>query len=549
MGGTVRSRALIVAGTLGVALVSGGWLLERGLRGSARAGHLSGAALFDQVSEHVRRDFVDSIGDDQLYQDAVTGMLQELGDPHTAYLTPERRARLDESTNGSYVGLGVQIDIRDGWITVVAPVPGSPAERVGLRTGDQFVDIDGKSTQGWTADEATNALRGAPGSAVHIMVQRPGAEAAVPFTVTRAEIRVPAVRRSAMLRPGVGYVTVAIFSDSTADQLRTAIDGLRARGAHSIVLDLRHDPGGLLQQGVRVADLFLDPGDTVVTLRGRSPGASQLFVAQVAERWPGMPVVVLVDRGSASASEIVAGALQDHDRAVLIGTQTYGKGSAQSIFNLDGGALKLTIARWFTPSGRSIDRPSPAAVDDGSADAPAPDSVAPRRGYRTTGGRTVFGGGGITPDVVVGDTAAAAARAAFERELGRSLPVFRDALTAYALSLQALHTLTSPTFVVTPAMRDELYRRLRARGVPLERPQYDEATPVVDAALATEVTRYVFGADGLFTRAESSDSVLIVAGDLALHATSPGDLLHRAEALAAARRAAATATTTVRPGA
>jgi len=545
----VKSRALIVAGTLGVALVSGGWLLARGLRGSAGTGHVSGAALFDQVSEHVRRDFVDSIGDDQLYQDAVTGMLLELGDPHTTYLTAERRARLDESTNGSYVGLGVQIDIRDGWITVVAPVPGSPAERVGLRTGDQFVEIDGKSTQGWTPDEATNALRGAPGSVVHIMVQRPGAEAAVPFTVTRAEIRVPAVRRSALLRPGVGYVTVAIFSDSTADQLRAAIDGLRARGARSIVLDLRHDPGGLLQQGVRVADLFLSAGDTVVTLRGRSPGASQRFVAQGAERWPGMPVVVLVDRGSASASEIVAGALQDHDRAVLVGSQTYGKGSAQSIFNLDGGALKLTIARWYTPSGRSIDRPPAVAGDDADGDAPAPDSVARRQAYRTSGGRTVFGGGGITPDVVVGDTAAAAAGAAFERDLGTSLPVYRDALTAYALSLQASHSLSSPDFVVTAAMRDELYRRLVAHKVHLDRAQYDAAAPVVDAALATEVTRYVFGADGLFTRAEASDSVLIVARDLALQATSPADLLHRAEALAAARRAASTAAVSARPGA
>jgi carboxyl-terminal processing protease len=492
--------------------------------------------LFDQVAEHVRRDYVDSIGEDQLYQNAVNGMLYQIGDPHTAYLTPDRLARLTESTNGSYVGLGVQIDIRDGWITIVAPVPGSPADRAGLRTGDQFVEIDNHSTQGWSQEEATKALRGAPGSSVHVMVQRPGVETHIPFTLTRGEIRVPAVRRSAMVAPTVGYVDVAIFSDSTADELRSAIDVLRNKGARSIIFDLRRDPGGLLNQGVAVADLFLSAGDTVVSLRGRSPGTTQVFVDHERERWPAMPVVVLVDRGSASASEIVAGALQDHDRAALVGTPTYGKGSAQSVFKVDGGALKLTIARWYTPSGRSISRPTAPPSGDGDDDSAsaATDSAAARRLYRTSGGRTVYGGGGITPDVRVGDTATAAAQIAFERALGPKLSAFRDALTAYALSLEGSHTLASPEFTVTPAMRDELWRRLRQRGVTMDRSAFDASGAVVDSALAIEVTRYVFGADGLFHRSLTTDSAMIVATDLASHATSPADLLRRAAARAAA---------------
>lgn len=556
MGGTLRSRALIVAGTLSAAVVCGGWFLERGLRGHAGAGSVrasgGGAALFDEVADHVRRDFVDSLGDDQLYRNAVTGMLYELGDPHTAYLTPDRFARLTESTNGLYVGLGVQIDIRDGWITIVAPVPGSPAERAGLATGDRLVEVNGQPTQGWTQDEATKALRGAPGSTVHLLIERPGVETHIPFTVARGEIHVPAVRRAAMIRPGVGYVDVAIFSDSTAQELRSAIDSLRGKGAKSIVFDLRRDPGGLLAQGVNVADLFLGSGDTIVSLRGRSAGTTQVYVNRYTERWPGMPVVVLVDRGSASASEIVAGALQDHDRAVLIGQPTYGKGSAQSVFQVDGGALKLTIARWYTPSGRSISRPTPPPADDGGDDEPdvTTDSAsAKRNSYRTSGGRLVYGGGGITPDLLIGDTATTStAQVEFQRALGSKLPAFLDALTSYALSLRGTHALHDPGFAVTPAMRDELWRRLQARSIGIDRRTYDLATSVVDSAIATEVTRYVFGADGVFQRMVATDSSVIVAADLAGHATSPADLLRRAAARAGSGSGTTAAATSGRPG-
>jgi carboxyl-terminal processing protease len=526
----LRSRAVIVAGTLSAAVICGGWFLENGLRGTAgplRRAQLNGtgAALFDQVADHVRRDFVDSISQDSMYHAAVTGMLYELGDPHTAYLSPERYMRLQETTNGSYIGLGVQIDIRGGWITILAPVPNSPAERAGLRTGDRLVEVDGQSTQGWTQDEASKALRGEPGSLVHLTVERPGVEARIPIAVARREIHVRAVPRAAIIRPTVGYVHVTVFSDSTARELIHAVDSLRSRGAKSLVLDLRNDPGGLLAQGVEVSELFLAPGDTIVRLRGRTPGATQEFIDHDPSKWTDMPLVVLVDRGTASAAEIVAGALQDHDRAVLVGTPTYGKGSAQSIFHVDGGALKLTTARWYTPSGRSINRPTAKPDDDDvSGDTTAADT-SHRAQYRTSEGRIVYGGGGITPDVIVGDTGVSDPQAAFEAALGSKLPAFRDALTAYALSLEGQHALTSPDFAVTPAMRDELYRRMRAKGIVLDRGTYDAASRYVDQQLATEVTRYVFGVQGLFTRSLTHDSVLVVAADLASRATSPADLL------------------------
>ncbi len=533
----MRSRAVVVIGTLGLGVVCGGWFLENGLRQGA--GPLSrgpgarvGAVLFDQVADHVRRDFVDSVGDDSVYHAAVTGMLYELGDPHTSYLSADRLERLNETTNGSYVGLGVQIDIRDGWITILAPVPGSPADRAGIRTGDRLIEVDGQGTQGWTQDEASKAMRGAPGSTVRLTVERPGVEAHIPFTVTRRAIHVRAVPRAAFLKPGVAYVHVTVFSDSTARELTRAVDSLRARGARSLVVDLRNDPGGLLAQGVEVSDLFLSPSDTTVSLRGRADGATQQYVDHAPEHWPGMPVVLLVDRGTASAAEIVAGALQDHDRAVLVGTPTYGKGSAQSLFKVGGGALKLTTALWYTPSGRSINRPrvKPDDDGDGGSDSTAGDTTKARVMYRTSGGRTVYGGGGITPDVIVGDTAVSATQAAFESALGSKVPAFRDALTAYALSLEGTHALSSPDFDVTPAMREELFRRLRARGVTLDRPTYDAASAYVDQQLGTEVTRYVFGADGLFERATKRDSVFVVAADLAGQSSSPADLLRRAEA-------------------
>jgi carboxyl-terminal processing protease len=517
---------------LSAAVICGGWFFENGLRGNtgplngARLGG-SGAALFDQVADHVRRDFVDSIGQDSLYHAAVTGMLYELGDPHTTYLSADRYMRLQETTNGTYIGLGVQIDIRGGWITILAPVPGSPAERAGLRTGDRLVEVEGQSTQGWTQDEASKALRGQPGSLVHLTVDRPGVEARIPIAVTRREIHVRAVPRATIIRPGVGYVHVTVFSDSTARELKHAVDSLRSRGAKSLLLDLRNDPGGLLAQGVQVSELFLAAGDTIVRLSGRATGATQQFVDHDPAQWTDMPVVVLVDRGTASAAEIVAGALQDHDRAVLVGTPTYGKGSAQSLIQTEGGgALKLTTARWFTPSGRSISRPTAKPDDDDSS---APDSTvsdtAHRARYRTSGGRVVYGGGGIAPDVIVGDTGASEAQRAFETALGSKLPAFRDALTAYALSLEGTHALSSPDFAVTAAMRDELYKRMGAKGIALDRATYDAASHYIDQQLATEITRYVFGVDGLFTRSLTHDSVLVVGADLASRATSPADLL------------------------
>ena len=526
----MRSRGVIAAALLAGALVTGGWLMERGGHGAPRDVRAQ-AQLFDEVFQHLRRDYVDTLSDSALYRRAVAGVIEELHDPHSIYLDPLRLSRLEESTTGHYAGVGIQMDVRDSGITVVATLPGAPAERAGVETGDRIVEIEGKSTAGLTADEALRALRGPVGSRVKVSVDRPGLATRLPFTLTRAEIDVNPVQHAVLLPDRVGYVNLAVFSTDAARRLSNAIDSLRSEGARALVLDLRGDPGGLLDQGIDVADLFLDPGQRIVSTRGRAADESQAYADRQPQQYAGMPLVVLIDSGTASASEIVAGALQDHDRALLVGTTTFGKGSAQRVFHLDEGALKLTTARWYTPSGRSIDRPRPTAANDEGDLGPAPkDSTAPRPKFRTDAGRTVLGGGGIVPDVEVATPAASRAERALQAALGSKVPQFRDALVDYALALKGRGAVTARDFTVTPAMRDELYRRLGARGIVLDRATYDAAAPLVDRALGSQVARYVFGPGAAFERSLRNDPTLAKALALLQGVDSQSALLQRAPA-------------------
>src|SRR4051812_1755894 len=349
---SARARTIIVAGTLFGAMITGGWLLQRGSRTGMFTAY-EGQRLFDNVLQHVENDYVDPVSDSLLYRKSLEGMLYELNDPYTTFLPPDRFARLNETTTGNYAGLGIETDLRDGWLIVVAPLPGSPAERAGLQPGDRITEIMGKPAKGWTSEEASKALRGKAGTSVVLKVERPGVPEPMEVKVVRTTIHQSAVRRASILSDNVGYIDLKAFSDSTAKELTGAISGLLTRGMKTLVIDLRTNPGGLLTQGVRVSDLFLNPGQRIVSMRGRLAEANREYADTAKQRWAQLPLIVLVDGRSASAAEIVAGALQDHDRALIVGTPTYGKGSAQSVvsFGNDGG-MKLTTARWFTPAGR-----------------------------------------------------------------------------------------------------------------------------------------------------------------------------------------------------
>jgi len=333
-----------------------------------------------------------------------------------------------------------------------------------------------------------------------------------------------------MLPEGVGYVDLTVFSTEAAVDLQRAIDSLRTAGAHSLVLDLRGDPGGLLDQGVGVADLFLDANQSIVSTHGRTADENRSFADRAPQRWPTMPLVVLTDSGTASASEIVAGALQDHDRALVVGTVTYGKGSAQRVFRMEDGAVKLTTALWYTPSGRSINRPHDSNADEADDDTPARgDSTKPRPIFKTDAGRTVLGGGGIVPDVAVANRVATAQEKALQTALGAKVPQFRSTLVDYAISLKASHSITSPDFTVTPAMRDELYRRLKSRGIALDRAVYDSASTLVTRSLTTQIMRFVFGPQAEYARALRDDADIAKAEELLRGVTTAKELLQRAQ--------------------
>jgi len=520
----MRSRGVFAAAVLSSALVSGGWLVERGLSGAGTGGR-ERARLLQDVIQHIARDYVDTLSDSTLYTRAAEGLVGELHDPHSVYLSPKLLASLSERTSGRYVGVGAQIDVRDGWMTVILPIAGGPARDAGIQTGDRITEVDGKPVHGVSIEEAQKALRGAPGSVVRLTVERPAVATPLKFAITRREIHLGSVQHATMLRDGVGYVALTIFSEASAPDLRRAIDSLRAAGMRTLLFDLRGDPGGLLDQGVGVADLFLNPGQRIVSMRGRTPDATQTFDDRAPQPWPDLSVAVLVDSNTASAAEIVAGALQDHDRAVVLGTQTYGKGSAQNVFRVgNGGAVKLTTALWYTPSGRSINRKRPSPDDvDTIAKATPPT-------YKTDAGRTVLGGGGISPDVVIPSTSPLTVDSVFQRALGKQIPQFRDALTDYALSLAGTHSIASPEFAVTPAMRGELLRRMRARGISVDDAVYQTSTPLIDRLLGYEITRYVFGEPAEAARRLHDDAAVAAAVQFIGGATTEQELLRRAAA-------------------
>ena len=532
----MRYRAFVALATMAGALVTGGWFLQRGLDGTTS--NVNGARLFDQVVSHVADRYVDSLSQDSIYHEALQGMLRELHDPYTVFLSGDRLMRLNENTSGRYAGLGVQIDVRDGWITVVSPLPDSPAERAGIQTGDRIVEMEGRSTEGWSVDEAQRELRGPKGSRVNIMVERPGLESPLPFRLTRADIQVHAVRRTDLLPGNVGYLDIDVFSERTASELEKEINNMRKRGLRALIIDLRGNPGGLLEQGVAVSDLFLNRGQEIVSMRGRAYGATRDFADEEQQPWPDLPIVVLVDEGSASASEIVAGALQDHDRAVILGETTFGKGSAQSVFAMpDGGALKVTTARWFTPVGRSIQKPRPSDEEDaeeeqGDAATPTIAGEIPlneRTAYRTDGGRVIYGGGGITPDLLVSDDPDDH-ELELQRALGDQVGRFRDALTAYALSLRTTHTMGSPGFRVTPEMLSAFKKLLERRGIAIDREPWDAASPFVSRLLTYEISRYVFGVQAELRRRLEEDRVVITARELLAGDVTQRTVLDRAAA-------------------
>jgi carboxyl-terminal processing protease len=369
--------------------------------------------LFTQILYLVQNHYVEAPDNEKLMRGAIDGMLRTL-DPHSVYLPPARAQRMDEEFHAEYSGIGIQFDIRDGVITVISPLEGTPAYHLGIRAGDQIVEIDGKPVpKTVTNDDVFKALRGPSGSTVAITIAREEEEQPIHYTIERAKIPIESIPYSYMIRPGVGYVRVIRFAQTTGDELEKSLTKLRAEGMKSLVLDLRSNSGGLLSQAVDVLDQVIPQNKKVVYTRGRISSANADYYTSDRQKQLTGPLVVLIDHGSASASEIVAGAIQDLDRGIVAGTNSFGKGLVQNQLNLsDGSKLLLTIAHYYTPSGRLIQRDYSKSADQNDyvseaykQDAPSDSALATMPKFKTAGGRVVYGGGGILPDVVIPDRA------------------------------------------------------------------------------------------------------------------------------------------------
>ena len=391
----------------------------------------------------------EDITSDKFVYSSIDGMLRTL-DPHTSFLEPKEYTDMQDRQKGTFYGLGILVTKRNDQVTVITPLEGTPAARLGIRAGDVISEVEGVATDDLPLDDVVKRLKGPKGSTVNIKILRVGIEEPIPLTITRAAIPTNSISNVLMIRPGVGYIRIKDFTSTTVRELGDAIDKLQGEGMQRLVLDLRQNPGGLLDAAVGVADHFLEKGQMIVYTKGRTADAAQDYFAPGKHDRIDVPLVVLVNRGSASASEIVAGAIQDHDRGLVVGETSWGKGLVQSVYSLQYGAgLALTTSKYYTPAGRNIQRDYSSFYDYYVADEGADIVEVPlsqREQFKTDTGRVVYGGGGITPDVIVK-----------QPELARTTQVLevRSAIFNYAVEYAAKHPDLTTEIQITPAIVED----------------------------------------------------------------------------------------------
>ncbi|HEY3011739.1 MAG TPA: S41 family peptidase [Gemmatimonadales bacterium] len=505
---------------LALAIISGGWLLRR--KAAPDGTVYQQARLFENVVASIHTHYIDSLAEGDLYQTAAKALVSSLHDPYAELLTRESYRQYQRQMSGTEVDVGFASELGIG------------SARNTFGPGDVILSIDGKSTQGWSARKIEEALAGGAGATVTVVVRPWGSNRPVIRRLTRTVVHVPAASKGILLGAGIGYIELRRISDGAASELRQAVDRLMADGMTSLVLDLRGDPGGLINEGVRVASLFLRPGDTVAISQGRSPGHSKIYLAGQSGGWDELRVALLVNHGTASSAELIAGALQDHDRAVVLGTPTFGKGVLQTTYPLgEEIAIKLTTARWFTPSGRTVQRPK--SDGDGAPGNRTP-SQAPQL-FHSDGGRPIPDASGILPDLTVRGNPRSDAERALLSALGEDIGLFRTVLSDYADDLRK--TAGAPrfeSFRPTEEMRNQVFERLQQIGLELPRTTFDNASGYVDEQLGYEIARALFGPAAEARRRALSDRQMQTAVRLLRRARTQEEAL----TVAAAERARGT---------
>lgn len=482
----------------------------------------SGIKLFTGVLKLINDNYVEKVEANTLIYGAINGMLGAL-DPHSSFLSKESFEEMGETFSGKFYGIGIEFDILNGYLSVISVIEGSPSEAVGLRSGDRIIKINGESAIGIKNDEVMAKLRGEKGTTVDVTIERVGEEEPFTVTITRDRIPIRSVRASFMLDEETGYIQMTRFAKTTSDELEDALKTLEGMGMKRLILDLRGNSGGYLDQAVSVANKFIGNGKLIVSTRGRTRSSNQEFYAD-GPTHPKFPMIVLIDHRSASASEIVAGAIQDHDRGLIAGTRSFGKGLVQTLFAepflRDGSALKLTTAKYYTPSGRLIQRDykdksyqdyvEEAFAEDREdlmVDPDEEETLEDHPIYRTANGRIVYGGGGIMPDVIIKSVKRDYPFVSKFRGMAFDRACFEFA-TRYGVGhrdLQKDFASFRSTFKVDEEMIEAFKAQIRDQGIEFTEEEFNADLDIVKLQIKRSIARNLWGDEEAFRVAAQGD--------------------------------------------
>jgi len=480
---------------------------------------------FSDVLSLTQRNYVEKVDTQKLVEAAIAGLLTQL-DPHSVYIPPKAMSKVTEDFRGSFDGIGIEFDVINDTILVVAPIAGGPSEALGIMAGDKIVKIDGQSCIGIKRDDVPGKLRGPKGTKVVVTIYRAGMPNLIDFNITRDKIPIYTVDAAFMVTKDVGYISVNRFAQTTYEEFKNGLSKLLSQGMTKLILDLRGNTGGFLDQAFLMADELIPAGKKIVYTKGRLPEFDEEYFSSPGGSFESNPVIVLVDEGSASASEIVAGAIQDNDRGLIVGETTFGKGLVQRQWDLiDGSAIRITTARYYTPSGRLIQKPYDKGrytadmrnkIDDEGENIDhnlEKDSTKPV--YKTVGGRKVLGGGGITPDFVVKpDTLTLFSRKALSN---------REWLLTYVNSFMDQHGKELrekykkdidrfiSEFVVTDEILKPFIDKVKEKGVEFNKEQYNKDEKIIKTLIKAYFARNIWGNEGWYKVRIDIDNQLLKA--------------------------------------